>query len=93
MMDRLGPGAYLGPDSQRITIVGSKLSVLSFLCVLDAVSIAIMTPRSLSSAEVSRIPRNSFKFSVVCEGNSRGKPLPKNGRNSARLVEIMLKLA
>ena len=28
MMDRLGPGAYLGPDSQGITIVGSKLSVL-----------------------------------------------------------------
>ena len=34
---------------------------------------------SLSSAEVWRIPLNSFKFSVVL----RGKPLPKNGRNSA----------
>ena len=29
---------YLGPDSQGITFVASKFAVVSFLCVLDAVS-------------------------------------------------------
>ena len=37
---------------------------------------------SLYSAE--RIPLNSFKFCVVCERNSRGKPLAKNS------VEVVL---
>ena len=48
---------------------------------------------SLSSVEVSRIPRNSYKFSVILRGKLSRETLPRNGRNSARLVEIMPKRA
>ena len=50
---------------------------LVYLVNSSVASPTIYSPANLSSAEVSRIPLNSFKFSVVCEGNSRGKPLPK----------------
>ena len=56
----------------------------------DSDALHIVPRPSLSSAEVSRIPLNSFQFSVVLRGSLR-ETSAKKRRNSARLVEIMLK--
>ena len=58
------------------------------ICVCKIITEIVCCMQPLSSAEVSRIPLNFFKFSVVCLGNYRKlKEIQRNSRNSLRRRE------